>query len=260
MKTELIEKFTKVDTSAYPDFYNFPKPLEMGLWILWVAKDSLQIKRLTAEQIAEIIRDIYEISIDAKSIICSLNRAGDKIHTYQEGDSVHFEIMKPGKDHLTQQVKEGSIELFYFEPDRRYTSKRILSKNILSGLKGELNIVDPFCSERTLDILIDGKGRDIKLLTKVENLKEKEKNKFLRDLQDFRSEHPKMAFRNYPHSDLHDRYIISSDFLAILGHSIKDLGSKESFSIILNKNMNRNMVEALTENFNRRWKQSAVLP
>ena len=260
MKAEIIEKFTKVDTSAYPDFYNFRKPFEMGLWILWVAKDSLQIKRLTAEQIAEIIRDIYEISIDAKSIIYSLNRAGDKIHTYQEGDGIHFEIMRPGKDHLTQQVKEGSIELFYFEPDRRYTSKRILSKNILNSLKGELRIVDPYCSERTLDILTDGKDRDIKLLTKVENLKEKEKNKFLRDLQDFRSEHPKMAFRNYPHSDLHDRYIISSDFLAILGHSIKGLGSKESFSIILNKNMYRNMVEALTENFNRRWKQSAVLP
>src|SRR3989338_9188641 len=240
MKAEIIEKFTKVDTSAYPDFYNFRKPFEMGLWILWVAKDSLQIKRLTAEQIAEIIRDIYEISIDAKSIIYSLNRAGDKIHTYQEGDGIHFEIMRPGKDHLTQQVKEGSIELFYFEHDRRYTSKRILSKNILNSLKGELRIVDPYCSERTLDILTDGKDRDIKLLTKVENLKEKEKNKFL--------------------PDLHDRYIISSDFLAILGHSIKGLGSKESFSIILNKNMYRNMVEALTENFNRRWKQSAVLP
>lgn len=260
MKSELIEKFAKIETSAFPDFYNFRKPLEMGLWILWVAKDNLHIKTLTAEQIAAIIRDTYEVSIDSKSIIYSLNRAGDKIHSYQEGDGIHFEIMKSGKDHLIQQVKEGSIEMFYFEPDRRYTSKRILSKNILNSLKGELSIVDPFCSERTLDILTDSKNRDVRLLTKIENLKENEKNKFLRNLQDFRSENPKIEFRNYPHSDLHDRYIISSDFLAVLGHSIKDLGSKESFSIILNKNMNRNMVEAVTENFNRRWKQAIVLP
>lgn len=260
MHSELVGKFEKVDTSAFPDLYNFKKPLEMGLWILWVAKENLHVKKLTAEQIATIIREIYEVSVDSKSIVYSLNRAGDKIHVYQEGDGIQFEIMKSGKDHLVKQVKEGSIEMFYFEPDRRYTSKRILSKNILSNLNGELSIVDPYCSERTLDILSDSKDRDIRLLTKADNLREKEKNKFIRDLQDFRSEHPKIEFRNYSHSDLHDRYIISSNYLAVLGHSIKDLGSKESFSIILNKNMNRNMVEVLTENFNRRWKQSAVLP
>jgi hypothetical protein len=39
-----------------------------------VAKEKLGIKRLTAEQIASIIRDVKEISIDAKSITKSFNR------------------------------------------------------------------------------------------------------------------------------------------------------------------------------------------
>jgi len=259
METEISKKFAEIDTSDFPDFYDYENPLKRSLWILWVTKEKLETKKLTAEQIASIIRDVKEISIDAKSITKSFNKAGDKIYTYKEGEEVYFEIMKPGKDHLISHVKEGSIEVFYFEPDKRYTSKRILSKNILHNLKGELRIVDPYCGERTLDILGNVKNRVVKFITRVENLREKDKERFLRELKDFKSEHSEIEFKNYPHKDIHDRYIISSELLVILGHSIKDLGAKESFAIILNKDTNKNIVETLIENFNRRWDQSNIL-
>ncbi|MBA7628156.1 hypothetical protein ES703_35631 [subsurface metagenome] len=259
METEISKKFTQTDTSDFPDFYNYKNPLKRSLWILWVTKDKLKIKKLTAEQIASIIRNVKEISIDAKSITKSFNKAGDKIYTYKESEEVYFEIMKPGKDHLISHIKEGLIEVFYFESGKRYTSKRILSKNILHNLKGELRIIDPYCGERTLDILSNVKNRVVKFLTRVENLREKDKNRFLRELKDFKSEHSEIEFKNYPQKDIHDRYIISSELLVILGHSIKDLGAKESFAIILNKDTNKNIVEALIENFNRRWKQSSIL-
>lgn len=259
MEMEISKKLAEIDTSDFPDFYNCKKPLERGLWVLWVAKEKLGTKKLSAEQIARIIRDVKEVSCKPISITRSFSKAEDKIHTYKEGEEVYFEIMKLGKNHLISQVKEGSVEVFYFEPDKRYTSKRILSKNILNNLKGELRIVDPYCGERTLDILSNVKNRLVKLLTRVKNLKEKERNRFLRELQDFKSEHLEIEFRNYPHKDIHDRYIISSELLVILGHSIKDLGAKESFAIILNKDTNKNIVEALIENFNRRWKQSDLL-
>jgi len=256
---EFVKAMREADTSDFPDFYAYDRTLERGLWVLWVAKQKLGMKRLTAEQIALVIRDVQEISIDGKSITKSFNRAGDKIHTYQKGGEVYFEIMKPAKDYLISHVREESIEVFYFEPDKQYTSKRLLSKNILDNLEGDLRIVDPYCGERTLDILNNVKNRVIEFLTRVENLREKEKNRFLRELQDFKSENPNIEFRNYPHTDIHDRYIISSEFLVILGHSIKELGGKESFAIILNKDTNKNIVEALIENFNRRWKQSNIL-
>ncbi len=122
-----------------------------------------------------------------------------------------------------------------------------------------MRIVDPYCGERTLDILSNLKNRDIKFLTRVENLRDKERERFLRELKDFKSEHTKIEFKSYPHPDIHDRYIISSDRLVVLGHSIKDLGTKESFAIVLNKDSSKNIVEALIENFNRRWRQSAIL-
>jgi len=162
---ELLRRFASADTSDFPDFYDYEKPLERVLWVLLVSKEKLGIKRLTADQIALIIRDVQEISIDARSITNSLNRANEKIHTYRDGQETYFEIMKPGKEHLLSQLKEGSVNVFYFEPDKRYTSKRILSKTILHSLHGELRIVDPYCGQRCLDVLSDLKIREIKFLT-----------------------------------------------------------------------------------------------
>jgi hypothetical protein len=255
----IVQKFREADTSDFPDFYNYETPLEMGLWVLWIAKDRLEIKSLTAEQIASVIRDAKEISIDARSINNSFAPAKGKIHTYHENGEVHFEIMKPGKDHLLSLIKEGSVEVFYFEPGKKYSTKRILSRGILEGLQGKLQIVDPYCGERTLDILKDINDKTIEFLTRVDNLKEKERDRFLRELQDFKPECPTIEFRNYPNTDIHDRYIISENSLVVLGHSFKDLGSKESFAIVLDKNCSKNIVEALGENFNRRWKQATAL-
>ena len=259
MEIGLVKNFREADVSDFPDFHSCEKPLERGLWVLWVSKEKLGIKRLTAEQIASIIRDVQETSIEARSITGSFNRAGGKIHRYTGDKGTYFEIMRLGKDHLLSQVKEGSVNVFYFEPGRRYTSKRLLSKNILDNLVGELRIVDPYPGQRALDVLGDLKNRRVKFLTRVENLGQAQRNRFSHDLQDFKSENPEVEFRNYPHADIHDRYIISSDVLAILGHSIKDLGAKESFAIVLNKNTNKNIVDALTANFDRRWKESTAL-
>jgi len=256
---DLIKKFSNLDLLDFPDFYSYQNPLEMGLWVLWAGKEKLGIKKLTAEQIALIIRDVKEISIDSKSITNSFNRARNKIHTYNEDGEVFYEIMKPGKEHLLSMIKRGLLEVFYFEPGKKYTSKKILSKNILDNLKGELKIVDPYCGERTLDVLKNVKKVHVKLLTQTKQLKEKDKNRLLRELQDFKSEYPNIELRDYAHSDIHDRYIISSNFLVILGHSIKDLGGKESFAIVLDNQTSKNIVEALIENFNRRWKQSSIM-
>jgi len=255
---DIISRFKEVDLSDFPDFYSYATPLQRVLWVLWVAKEKMGVERLTAEQIASIIINAREISIHAKAITNALNRAGEKVHTYHEDNMTSFEIMKTGKDYLLSQ-SGGSVELFYFEPCKRFTSKRTISTDILSNLKGDLKIVDPYCNERTLDILKEVKDKKIDFLTRLENLEEKDRTKFLRELEDFKSEYDNAEFRSYPNTEIHDRYIISSDSLVILGHSIKDLGSKESFAIIMRKDQNQNIVEALVENFNRRWKVSTVL-
>ena len=81
----------------------------------------------------------------------------------------------------------------------------------------------------------------------------------IQQLRDFKIEYPHIELRDYPHDDIHDRYIISSDDFILLGHSIKDLGNKESFAISLNKNAFKNLIEAISENFDRRWNQAQPL-
>jgi hypothetical protein len=259
-RNELLKKFSDIETSEYSDFDGLEKPLDRGLWVLWVAKASLGEKKLTAEDVASIIRDVKEVSIEARAITNAFNRAGNRVHIYRDGGKVQYEIMKTGKDYLLSQASEGSVDLLYFEPEKKYTAKRILSRSILRDLKGELAIVDPYCGVRTLDMLKEAGNRPVRFLTRIENLKaESQRKRLLREIRDFRSESPNVEFRSYPKTDIHDRYIISSESLVLLGHSIKDLGGKESFAIVLDVDANRNTVQALIETFNRRWKQSNIL-
>lgn len=256
---ELLDQFRGVDTSEFPPFHSYQKPLEQGMWVLWVVKDSLGVKKLTAEQIVSVIRDVQEISVDARSITGAFNRAKGKVHTYREGNEASFEIMKPGKDHLLAQLKGGSVEVVYFEPGKRYTSKRVLSNNVFAGLGGELRIVDPYCGQRCLDVLADLGDRSIKFLTRLNNLTNKDSARFLRDLKDFKHEHASAEFRSYGGVDIHDRYILSFQHLVLLGHSIKDMGAKESFAIRLDKDTSADVYQTLKVNFDSRWAGSEPL-
>ena len=258
MKEELSKKFKEEDLSDFPNFSIYKKKMDKVLWTLWVAKDKFKINRLAADVIVYILLHGKEISLDEQSVVQSLHKADDKIHVYHVDRETYYEIMQSGKDYLSSQIK-GSIEIFYFEPIKGYTHKKTLAMDILKNLKGELKIVDPYCGERTLDILKASSSKNVKFLTKTAKLRESDKRKFLRELQDFKPENPTIEFREYPDEDIHDRYIISSDKFVILGHSIKNLGEKESFAIILDKESYINIFESLTENFNNRWSVSSPI-
>ncbi|MGD9116735.1 MAG: hypothetical protein PVJ61_06115 [Dehalococcoidia bacterium] len=253
---EFIQRFRETDKSGIPDFSKCSRPLDMALWVLWVAKDKVGSGKLTVEKIASVIVETQDISASAKSIAGSLNRAGDKVHRYYENGETYFKIMKPGKDYLLSLEKRELVNAFYFEPDSRFPAKRLLANQIFNGLEGDLEIVDPYCGERTLDVLESIKGRHVKFLTRLDNIQGRARQKFVRDLKDFKADNPNIEFRDYPNTDIHDRYIISQSSLVILGHSIKDLGSKESFAVVLDRTASRNIVQALSENFDRRWRQS----
>lgn len=256
MQKKLSYRLSESDLSVFPDFYIYESPLDKALWVLWVAKEASNENKLSAKQIVEIIIDLKEISVTEKVIINALNRAGERIHKYCEGEIIYYEIMKPGKDHLRSKIKADALDMIYFEPGKRFTNKKILLNNILADLRGDLKIVDPYCGRKTLDILTSMDNIVVKFLTRLDNLRDKDKAIFLRDLNDFKNENFKVEFKNYQNSELHDRYIISSDRLILLGQSLKDFGGKETFALTIYRNNNKNIFEAITENFDRRWKHS----
>ncbi len=257
MESSILRRFARADASDLPPFEDCQSIIQQTLWVLWVGKDKLKQRRMSTEQVSSILREVKEVSIRPASITQALNRAGDKIHCYRDGVQIFYEIMKSGKDYLMPLKPQGTLEVFYFEPGQRYSSKRILVTGILESLTGELRIVDPYCGERTLDVIKDVKARPIKFLTKLVNITNvNARKRLLRELEDFKTENADIEFRDYPHKDLHDRYIISPTSLVLLGHSMKNLGAKESFAIVLNEASSKNIYEALSENFDRRWKQS----
>ena len=254
--------FGKADTSDLPDFYSLPSLLEQGLWILYVAKEKLGVKRLSRRQIVELAREAKEVKVDDQSLLQAFRRAGNMLHTtYGEDKITYYEIMKSGKDHLLSVEAAGSVSVFYFEPGEKFSSKRVLSQDIIRGLKGHLKMVDPYPGVRALDVIKEVADRPVSFLTRIENLKkDADREAFLRELRDFTGEHTNIEFRSYPNEDIHDRYVISQASLLLLGHSMKDLGGKESFAIVLSAEASRNISSALTEAFDRRWKASRPIP
>ena len=258
-QAELSQAFAGVDTSGLPDFHGLGTVLDQTLWILWASKDGLKTGRLTAAQIALLMRDAMEVSISASSVAQALRRAGRKVHVYRDSDAIYYEIMKAGKDHLLATVPADSVEMYYFEPGKKYSSKHVLSGEVIGTLAGDLMVVDPYCGPRTLDVLMSAKGNKVRVLTTLPQTSKTAVNAFKRELRDFASDYPSIEFRDYQGKDLHDRYILSPDRLVLLGYSIKDLGSRESFAIVLSRQMCEEIAQALSEAFEDRWQKSTPL-
>lgn len=252
---KILKDFKATDVSNFPNFDKYNTTLERVLWVLWVAKDKLGIQKMNAEQIAAILVEIKEVSINPNSISRSVSRSGNKIHTYSGKEKSNFGIMGEGKDYLLSKVSKNITEVCYFEPGQKYTNKKILSEKVLTSLTGELRIVDPYCGKRTLDMLTNTNGHKIKMLTNLNTLRNK-KNTFIREYRDFVTEYSHIEIRDYQ-GDIHDRYIISADSLVLIGYSIKDFGKKETFSVVLRNN--EDIKRQMAHNFDSKWINSTPL-
>jgi hypothetical protein len=257
----LVEKFKKADTSDLLDLDSLITPLDMALWVLLTAKDKYGIDRLSAEDIAVILVEAKERSVTHRAIANAFNRAkGKKVHVSNVDSKALYQIMKKGRDHLLQKAGADSIQVYHFEPGRRYTSKSILRRNVLSELKGGLKIVDPYCGIGTLDLIISAGAQKVQLLTRLASLNNKKKqDEFLRDFNEFKTEHQGVEVRDWKESELHDRYILSNRSLVILGQSIKDVGAKESFAVVFERKHFESMVADLEGAFDRRWKIATII-
>jgi hypothetical protein len=74
-------------------------------------------------------------------------------------------------------------------------------------------------------------------------------------MRDFKKERPKFTFRIATNpNDLHDRYVVTTQQLLILGHGLKDIGGKESFTIRLGRELVPDLIKETIAVFDSRWK------
>ena len=254
---KLISIFKKARLDNYPYFYNLKKILDKGLWVLALYREELNIDGLSAEEISTIILENMREKISSTSITKAFNRSSKFVYSYKHKDKTYFKILKKGEERLSYiKNKEKQLTFFYFNPNKKYTSKRIFIKEIFYKLKRVIKIVDPYIDLSTLDSLKINKNQKIKLITVLDNLNPKKKRQFIKEFKLFRSEYPNVELRDYPHRDIHDRYILSKDKIIFLGHSFKDLGKKDSFGIVLNRNQFRDISATLENIFKKRWNKA----
>lgn len=249
-KAKGLEAIDFKNLSRYPDPHLFGSVRERSLWALHVAKEELNIERLGASTISRFLTEIIEIKTSPQAVKYSLDNAGrgcvdKKNRTYK--------LMQKGRNEISLDLVDERKDI-YINSGTPYTSKNQFTEEIISLLSGDIKICDPYIGPRLIDILAKGKkGNNVLILTN--NIEDKPIGSFKRALDDLNKEGFKISVRVYNGSELHDRYIIDSNGMWIVGHSLKDLGKKECFIIQVNEDLKASMLHV----FDRRWISAAVL-
>jgi hypothetical protein len=99
----------------------------------------------------------------------------------------------------------------------------------------------------------------IKFLTRQVGSGEKQAT-LTRAISDFKKEYGKdIELRITTSKELHDRYILSKTSFLIVGHGIKDLGSKESIIVFIEDRYGKEIRKTIMANFNVRWNAATLL-
>jgi hypothetical protein len=258
---ELVTYLKEIDLSEYAN----PKDLsqrDQALWMLYVLKEKAKIKKASAKTISHLLAELRELILDEKTIIRGFARSGNKIKVHKEGGTVSYEIMVDGKEIINNLIDTRNEKILFFSGENSWTDSNMNFPKIISLLKGDLSLVDPFYGDGTFFVLEKfGKQRKIRFLTSTLGRQEQEnETNFKINLTKFKTEFKNIQLRKHNKPfELHDRYIIADNALVVIGHGIKDLGSKESFLIYFPIDSVKEFVCMLQELFNKRWSIASVI-
>ena len=249
------------DIEEIPSVFNFiEKPLEAGLWCLYVSKNKLGKNYLNTKEIENILQNYLSIPINKIQIIRAFARAGKKIIENKQDKS--YQISWLGEEYLRSLKMKNPLRVIYLAPDKPITAESSLDNLIKSIKKGNLLVTDPYYGLKTLKTLCEFAEyhKNVHFLTSQLGGGEKVSivNNFYKDLK--KEYKNKVKIRLYPRkNELHDRYILGEDIFFIIGHGIKDLGSKESLIIAIEDKYGKDIRKILERTFYERWNASQIL-
>lgn len=252
MEKKFLDKLQLVDLTGYPDVHKYTKVLEKALWALLIAKKVLKYSEyLSPNDISEILL-AGDISCKPLSIMRALARAGTMVDKKDVKEKSTYKIMKKGEDHLFKTEDKGKLNILYLDGTKPWSDRKMVSDEFIKSLKGEILIVDKYFGSATLDILSEfSSNHKVKfLIAKIVD----HGSKFERDIKRFKTEHKHVEVRLYPKEyELHDRYLLTNTEICLLGHGLRDIGSKESFILILRHPAGKEINHTLRNKFYERW-------
>lgn len=234
-----IEKFSKIDKRYYPNHRYYKKNL----------------KELRFELTGE-LKKIEKLGIDTTEI--KLYLLGFLTITYpssKDCENVIDKIRYTLQDLELECNKDNNV--FYIDGNKPWTDRNSLFPEFIKRLEGEILILDSYYGLGTLHILSQfPKNKKIRFLSGQLGTWEKQ-SEFSKEFIGFKKEFQNIELKVYTKFyELHDRYLISDNFLVLIGHGLKDVGNKECFLIALPSNEVSEIIKNLRQKFEERWIKS----
>jgi hypothetical protein len=252
----LLDSFRALGDPTKNMLADIDSPLLLGLLTLTLAADRAMREYLSLEHMVAAL-EAAGIGLKRVQLGRALARAGNRVSRKMIDGEPHYKIMIRGRRDAEQFLQAGNLSLLYVEGRKPRTDRRRLG-DILSDLSGTVRICDPFYGVRTLDTLeLIPDPCSVRFLTAKTN---ENITRLSGPIRDFRIERPRTELRLYPKSrELHDRYILGDDRMLIVGHGLKDIGSKESFVIAIKRALVPDLHAQVTSAFNDKWSKARPL-
>ncbi len=256
MVKSLLETFEKLDTATKHTLADITSPRVLAFAALEIAENQCGIDRLTSEHIVACL-EAAGVAVKKLSINRALAGATGYISPRKEENETSYKLMTKAKREIEQVLGGEKMTVVRIEKNQPRTARLELG-DILKDLNGVVRICDPYYGVRTLDLL-----DNIPVKTKVQFLTSKT-NETGRKLQgamkDFKKERPNVEFRLAgKNAGLHDRFVMTNDLILILGHGLKDVGSKESFIIHLDKELVPDLLKGTKKSFDANWNAGTTI-
>jgi len=257
MTGSLLQTFASLDAGTKEVLADLSSPRDLALAVLLFATEKCATHGLTAEHITA-CAEAAGVAVKRLSVARALANARGAVTTSRndEGETI-YKLMIRGRREIESALGGNRMTVVRIESNQP-RSARLKLQEIVSHLAGRVRICDPYYGVRTLDVLdMIPKACHITFLTARTN----ESGRQLQGaLTDFKRERPRVEFRLVSaNSGIHDRYIVTSSQLLILGHGLKDIGGKESFVIVLDAAHVPDLVRETIHAFDTRWNQGTPI-
>lgn len=186
---------------------------DAGGWNGWVTAPAIELK---ATALGELVnRTTIRNRLTRLHVYC-------RYRTDNKGVR-RFRLVTGARDLLAKDSGMGPSPLV--RANSPWSSKAELSTFLETHCSQPLFLVDPYISERTLDVVAKV-AVQVRILSSHLGERGKEAQ-FLRELADYRREHVTgLELRQVPEQEMHGRYMFTGNDGWVIDHSVKDLGKK----------------------------------
>lgn len=246
----LLAKFAGLDSATREALADLRSPLDLALATLLVARDQCGTDTLTAEHMVAAL-EAAGVAARRSALGKALARAGNRVSRKQGDEGAVYRLMLPGQRQAQPLLSHGNLQVLRFDGTAPRSARQKIT-DLLAALSGTVRICDPYYGLRTLDVLdAISKSTAVRFLTARTS---ESGPRLVSALKDFKKERARVEFRisATPH-DLHDRFVVSANSLLIIGHGLKDVGSKESFVVALDAALAGDLIRTVITSFDARW-------